>query len=100
MPWNGSGDEELHKFFKKAIAMRHAFAALRRGTFRMISAEVGSGLLVYARELGDERVTVCINRGKCPADLPEIKGTLYWANDLRDRTLERGGFAVFSSCGS
>lgn len=97
MPWN-SGDEVLRAFFKKAIAMRHEFAALRRGTFRMISAKVGSGLLVYTRKLEDEVITVCINHGKNSAELPEIKGTLYWANGLNDRTLEASGFAVFSSC--
>lgn len=97
MPWN-SGDEVLRAFFKKAIAMRHEFAALRRGTFRMVSAKVGSGLLVYARKLEDEVITVCINHGKNSAELPEIKGTLYWANGLNDRTLEASGFAVFSSC--
>ena len=78
--------------------MRHEFAALRRGTFRMVSAKVGSGLLVYARKLEDEVITVCINHGKNSAELSEIKGTLYWANGLNDRTLEASGFAVFSSC--
>lgn len=97
MPWNG-GDAELRVFFKKAIAMRQKFAALRRGNFRMVSAEAGSGLLVYTRKLEDEVITVCINCGNGRAELPVIKGTLYWSDGLSDGTLEDRGFAVFSSC--
>ena len=51
MPWNG-GDTGLRDFFKKTIAMRHDLPPLRRGTFRMVSAEQGSGLIVFARKLG------------------------------------------------
>ena len=97
MPWNG-GDAELYAFFKKVIAMRHEFSALRRGNFRMVSAEVGNGLLVYTRKLEDEVITVCINRGKSGAELSEIKGVLYWSSGLNDNILEASGFAVFSSC--
>ena len=97
MPWNG-GDADLYAFFKKAIAMRHELTALRRGDFRMVSAEAESGLLVYTRKLEDEVITVCINHGKSSAELPEIKGVLYWSGGLNDKTLEASGFAVFSSC--
>lgn len=97
MPWNG-GNTELCAFFKKAIAMRQKFAALRRGNFRIVSAETGSGLLVYTRKLEDEVITVCINHGKECAELPKIKGSLYWSDGLNERTLEASGFAVFSSC--
>ena len=97
MPWNG-GDAELRAFFKKAIAMRKKFAALRRGAFRMVSAEAGDGLIAYTRKLDNEVITVCINHGKMSIELPEIKGTLYWANGLNDRALEANSFAVFFSC--
>ena len=97
MPWSG-GDTELRAFFKKAISMRHEFTALRRGNFRMVSAEAGRGLIVFTRKLRNQTVTVCINHGKESAELPEIKGTLYWTNGLNDRILEASGFAVFSSC--
>ena len=96
MPWNG-GDTGLRDFFKKTIAMRHDLPPLRRGTFRMVSAEQGSGLIVFARKLGKQTVTVCINNGKGSAELPEITGYLYWADGLEDRTLAEHGFAVFSS---
>ena len=62
----------------------------------MVSA--GSGLFVYTRKLEDEVITVCINHGKSSAELPEIKGALYWSGGLNEKTLEASGFAVFSSC--
>jgi glycosidase len=97
MPWNG-GDTDLRAFFKKAIAMRHELAPLRRGDFRMVSAEAGSGLIVFSRKLGNRKVTVCINHGKGSADLPDIAGSIYWADGLNDKTFKASGFAVFSSC--
>ncbi len=97
MPWNG-GDTELRAFFKKAISMRHEFVALRRGAFCMVSAEQGSGLIVFTRKLDNQAVTVCINHGKGSVDLPDIAGSIYWANSLNGKTLTAGGFAVFSSC--
>ena len=97
MLWNG-GDTELYAFFKKAIAMRHELAALRRGDFRMVSAEQGSGLVVFARSVGNQTVTVCINRGQSPAALPAVAGRVYWADGLCKNTLSGNGFAVFSSC--
>ena len=97
MPWNG-GDTELRTFFKKAIVMRHKLAPLRRGDFRMVSAEQGSGLIVFTRKLDNQIVTVCINHGKESAVLPEIAGSLYWSDDLNGKTLAASGFAVFSSC--
>lgn len=97
MLWN-CGDTQLREFFKKAIAMRHELAALRRGDFKMVSAEHGSDVIVFTRELDDQLVTVCINHGKGSTDLPKITGSLYWADGLEDRTLAASGFAVFSSC--
>jgi len=97
MPWNG-GDTELREFFKKAIAMRQKLAALRRGDFRMVSAEAGSGLIVFARKLGGQKATVCINRGNERARIPELDGSVYWADGLDGKTLRGGGFGVFSSC--
>ena len=96
MPWNG-GDAELYAFFKKVIAMRHELAPLRRGDFRMVSAEQGSGLIVFTRKLGNQTVTVCINHSKESAVLPDIVGSIYWANGLNSKMLKASGFAVFSS---
>ena len=96
MPWSG-GNTELKSFFKKAIAMRKELAPLRRGNFRMLSAEPGSRLLVFERNLNGEKVTVCIHCGKEPTRLPVIAGTLYWAEGAQDGTLAEQSFAIFSS---
>ena len=39
-------------FFRRAIALRRAHAALRGGSFRVLRAESGERLLIYAREGG------------------------------------------------
>lgn len=94
MPWQG-GNLELHGFFKKAIVMRHELEALRRGNFRMLQAHDGSQLLVFARKLEGQTVTVYINAGERPENLPEVSGSLYWAENLQDNVLGSFGFAVF-----
>ena len=94
MPWN-SGDMNLREFFKKAIAMRHELAPLRRGDFRIISAEQGSGLLIFSRKLEGRQITVCINSGNECAYIGKIQGTLYWADGFIDNQLLNHGFAIF-----
>lgn len=93
MPWHG-GDTELWKFFKKAIAMRRELAPLRRGSFRMVTAEQGSGLIVFARKLDNQKITVCINPGAENATLGEIHGDVYWADGLMGKRLLAHGFAI------
>lgn len=99
MPWNG-GDGALRDFFKRAIALRHALMPLRRGNFRMVSAQAGTALLVFSRAWAGETVTVAINCGPEAAVLPEISGGVCWAEGLDDHTLGGFGFAVFSSRGA
>lgn len=98
MPWR-DGNRELYEFFRKAIAMRHELAALRRGDFRMLSAEAGAGLIVFRRRLAGEDVTVCINAGTKPENIPAAVGELYWSEGLEANILHPAGFAVFSSGG-
>lgn len=94
MPWNG-GDTALHAFFRRAIAMRRELLPLRRGDFRMLSAQPRSGLLIYSRSAGSQRVTVCLNRGPATADLPGNYGSLCWAEHLTEHHLSPHGFAIF-----
>ena len=94
MPWNG-GDSELYGFFRKAIALRRELLPLRRGDFRMLSAQPGSGLLVYSRRAGSQRVIVCLNRGSSQAALPGTCGSPYWAEHLTGNRLSPHGFAIF-----
>lgn len=93
MPWNG-GDESLRGFFQRAIAMRRELLPLRRGDFRIVSAERGSGLLVFSRTAEGQIVTVCINAGKEAAALPRIDGGRYWEDSAEENRLAPGGFLV------
>lgn len=95
MPWNG-GSMELRDFFRKAIAMRQELEPLRRGDFRIISAEQRSGLLVFRRFFGSNAVTVCINAGPGAARLPATGGCLYWSEGFCGEWLSTDGFAVFT----
>lgn len=94
MPWGG-GDAGLERFFRQAIALRRERPELRRGQFRVVQAERGSGLFVFARQYGDSTVTVCLNAGDAAAPLPRICGRPLWAQDLADGALGAWGFAVF-----
>lgn len=84
----------MSAFFQRAIAMRRELAPLRRGDFRVLRAETGSGLLAFARRFQGERVTVAFNCSPEPAELPACPGGVYWAEGLENHTLEGFGFAV------
>ena len=94
MPWK-NGDRELLAFFRKAIAMRQELMALRRGDFRIVSAQKGSSLLIYSRRYQNQTVTVCLNCGAAPAALPALPGRLYWADSLENQILFADGFGIF-----
>ena len=93
MPWE-AGNRSLLAFFRKAIAMRHALAPLREGDFRVLSAETGSRVFCFRRSFGEDAVTVTVNAGDAPADIPVSAEKLYWAEGLEDNTLSSGGFAI------
>lgn len=94
MIWNG-GNAALQAFFRKAIATRQQLVALRRGDFRMLSAERGSSLIVFCRKTSDQSVTVCINCRNSPARLPQINGEPFWTKGLEGDRLNPHGFAIF-----
>ena len=93
MPWE-TGNLSLLAFFRKAIAMRQALAPLREGDFRVLSAKTGSRVFCFRRSLGEDAVTVTVNAGDAPADIPVSAEKLYWAEGLEDSTLSSGGFAI------
>ena len=94
MPW-GKADPLL-AFYRTAIRLRKEIKALRRGTFRTVSAQEGSRLYVYERRIPGERVLVALNREETPAALlPEwLEGRVLWQHKLRKEELGGKGFAV------
>lgn len=93
MPWNG-GDADLLAFYRRAIAMRSELLPLRRGDFRVLSAEPGSRMLMFRRRFRGQFVTVCLHAGTAAVPLPPVDGECYWAEGLREGTLDADGFAV------
>lgn len=94
MPWT-DGDWTLRDFFRQAIAMRRTFLPLRRGDFRMVSAEPGSRFLAFSRSFQGQTVTVCLNPGEVSVRLQAMGKTLYWSEKWSDHMLAPYGFAVF-----
>lgn len=69
--WNG----DLRDFYRRAIALRHRFPALRTGGFETLYAQ--NGVYGFARELEGEALIVLFNANKTPTriDLPLGKST-------------------------
>ena len=92
MPWQG-GNEKLLAFYRRAIALRRGLAPLRRGDFRCISAERGSGLFAFSREYGGERVYVAVNCSD-RAEKCALPGEKLWSEGLEADKIGPYGFAV------
>ena len=94
MPWGR--EDTLLSFYREAIRLRNGEKALRRGSFRTVSAEKGSRLYVYERRLPEESVLVAMNMEENDAALmPEwLEGRILWQCGLRGERLGSRGFAV------
>ena len=61
-PWDeGQWDRDLYNFSKRAIALRHAHPALRRGQFETLYSN--DDIYAFARRLDDDRLAVIFNAG-------------------------------------
>ena len=79
--------------YRRAIALRRELAPLRRGDFRCISAERGSGLFAFSREYGGERVYVAVNCSD-RAEKCALPGEKLWTEGLEADKIGPYGFAV------
>ena len=68
-----NGDVLEH--FRRAIAVRRALPALQTGDYATVLADDATGVVAFARTLGDDRATVVLNRSgaarKVTLDLPD-----------------------------
>ena len=67
-PWDErEWDHDLLAYFKRCIALRKAFPALRRGAFTPLSAS--GSTYVFQRRLHDQTLVVALNAGDQPAPI-------------------------------
>ncbi len=59
-----SFDDDLHAYYREVIQLRGEYAPLRRGDFRVLSADDERGAFVFSRTLGDETLVVALNRSE------------------------------------
>ncbi len=75
-PWaREAWNMPLHKFFKKAIELRHEHPALRHGSYDQLYAQ--GSLYVFGRSNPDEKLVVALNIGDNPATLPPLPNNPY-----------------------
>ena len=92
MPWDNK-DSEIQAFYKKAAYLRQQYAALRRGSFRMIFAERDGGLYHYIRE-GDQTIGVMMNRSNESVNV-SIPGEILWQEQWNCDILGAYGFVLY-----
>jgi neopullulanase len=79
-PWDETKwNTNLQAYFKKAIALRHRFPALRRGEYHALYA-VGS-LYIFGRKDKQDRLVIALNVADTPVELPLINDLVYFPED-------------------
>ncbi|MEO1235726.1 MAG: alpha-amylase family glycosyl hydrolase [Planctomycetota bacterium] len=72
-------DEKIFEFYQRVIALRNSSVTLQLGAFFPTLTDDRAGVLAYERLLGDDRVTVVLNRSPRPrtVDLPLADGAYH-----------------------
>ncbi len=65
-PWDNEGawDLDLLEYFRRAIALRHAYPAARTGSFTSLFGQ--NGVYAYMRELDGQQLIAVFNTNKQP----------------------------------
>jgi neopullulanase len=85
-PWDGARwDHDLLAFFRRAIALRHAHPALRRGRYFRLHADDQHGVYAFARQGEGETLAVVLNNSpaSCDLDVP-VRGLFAEGAALHD----------------
>ena len=90
MEWENTA-HPLYEFYRKAIALRNRYPALRRGTFVQESSD--DAVFRYSRILDDEKITVILNRSDTAVSFQPCKEFL-WKSGEQNAILEQYGFVV------
>jgi neopullulanase len=85
-PWDQSRwDQDLLAFFRRAIALRHSYPALRRGRYVRLHADDQHKVYAFARQAEQQTLVVVLNNGpeRYDLDLP-VRGLFVNGALLRD----------------
>ena len=72
-----SWDQDLLKFYRRVIAMRHAHPVLRRGSYDTVYAE--NGIFGFLREAGHDRMLIFLNRNRSNTRIEVALPAAPWA---------------------
>ncbi len=77
-PWNEQKwNSDLRGYFKKAIALRHRFPALRRGEYNTLYA--AESLYVFGRRDSQDQLVIALNAGDKAIEMPLLSNQSYFA---------------------
>lgn len=95
-PMRWDDDNEMYLFYQKAIYMRKRFKELRHGEYRTLYAGKESGLYLFERYLGEERMIIGLNAGPEEAEIPISleNEQILWQSGLQTRVLSGYGYLV------
>jgi cyclomaltodextrinase len=87
-------NQDLFDHYVRLIAIRRRLSALQTGFGHTLVADDGSGILVYSRDLGDQRVYVVINKNAAAQSVDLTIGKdnplIDW-NDPAQTSIQNGG---------
>lgn len=101
MPWGRK--DGMFAFYQKAIALRKAEEALRRGEYHTLYAKPGSRLYAYERVYKEERIVIVLNMEDTCQRLPiqgfetesgNYAGISLWQKGVSDGMIEAKGFLM------
>ncbi len=77
-PWDESRwDHDLLDWFRRAIRLRHAHPALRRGRYLRLHTDDAHNVYAFARQSDEETLLVVLNNGPAAYDLDVPTGALF-----------------------
>jgi cyclomaltodextrinase / maltogenic alpha-amylase / neopullulanase len=84
IPWDDtdSWNNDLHSWFKRCIALRHAQSVLQHGAFKTVFAK--GQTLAFERSLEQDRILVVLNAGSDAVDF-DLQGT--WFDLMNNKTV-------------
>jgi len=71
-------NKDLKNFMKRIIAVRNTYPVMRTGVFYPVSADDANDVIVYRRELGDEKAYILVNNSSSNRTVEINEGEEFW----------------------